>query len=112
MNSETSNLFTDLPEHANEELFTTLLANPHCRIERIVSYGQGSPDGFWYDQAWDEWVLLLKGSATLDLNGRMVNLTHGDHLLIPAGLRHRVSKTDPDQPTVWLAIHLETLTKP
>jgi cupin 2 domain-containing protein len=111
MNPETSNLFADLPEHATEELFTILLDNPYCRIERIVSYGQSSPDGFWYDQAWDEWVLLLKGSAELDLNGRMVNLTPGDHLLIPAGLRHRVCKTEPDQPTVWLAIHLEKATK-
>ncbi|MGV0999570.1 MAG: cupin domain-containing protein [Fluviibacter sp.] len=106
MNTQ-SNLFADLPECASEELFTTLLENPHCRIERIVSYGQCSPDGFWYDQAWDEWVLLLKGSAALDLNGRMVNLTPGDHLLIPAGLRHRLCKTDPSQPTVWLAIHLD-----
>ena len=112
MNPDTSNLFADLPEHADEELFTTLLANPHCRIERIVSYGQASPEGFWYNQKEDEWVLLLQGSAELDLNGLMVNLTPGDHLLIPAGLRHRISKTASDQPTVWLAIHLETLTKP
>ncbi len=107
MNSETSNLFADLPEHADEELFTTLLANPHCRIERIVSYGQASPEGFWYNQPQDEWILLLQGSAELDLDGRIVRLKAGDHLLIPAGLRHRVSKTDFNQPTVWLAIHLE-----
>ncbi len=112
MNSETSNLFADLPEHADEELFTTLLANPHCRIERIVSFGQASPEDFWYNQPEDEWVLLLQGSAELDLDGRIVRLKPGDHVLIPAGLRHRVCKTDPDQPTVWLAIHLETLTKP
>jgi cupin 2 domain-containing protein len=107
MNPNTSNLFADLPEHADEELFTTLLAYQHCRIERIVSYGQGSPEGFWYNQPEDEWVLLLKGSATLDLNGRMVNLTPGDHLLIPAGLRHRVVKTDLEEPTIWLAVHLD-----
>ena len=107
MNPETSNLFVDLPEHAEEEVFTTLLANPHCRIERIVSYGQGSPEGFWYNQPQDEWVLLLQGSADLNLDGRIVRLKPGDHLLIPAGLRHRVSNTDSDQPTVWLAIHLE-----
>jgi cupin 2 domain-containing protein len=101
------NLFTDVPGQSSQELFTTLLDNPHCRIERIVSYGQASPDGFWYDQAWDEWVLLLKGSAELDLNGHLVNLTPGDHLLIPAGLRHRVCKTDSVQPTVWLAIHID-----
>lgn len=107
MNPEMFNLFADLPEHADEELFTTLLANPHCRIERIVSYGQASPEDFWYNQPQDEWVLLLQGLAELDLNGRIVRLNPGDHLLIPACLPHRVSKTDSDQPTVWLAIHLE-----
>ena len=74
-------------------------------------HGQASPEGFWYDQSWDEWVLLLKGSAELDLNGLIATLTPGDHLLIPAGLRHRVCKTDSDQPTIWLAIHIDTTTK-
>lgn len=106
MNTQ-NNLFAGLPEHADEELFSTLLANPHCRIERIVSYGQASPEGFWYDQDWDEWVLLLQGSAELDLDGRILELKPGDHLMIPAGFRHRVNKTDSDQPTVWVAVYLE-----
>ena len=101
-----SNLYADLPKQSGHELFTTLVDNPNCRIERIVSYGQGSPEGFWYDQAWDEWVLLLSGSAELDLDGRRVMLTSGDHQLIPAGLRHRVIKTDLEEPTIWLAVHL------
>ena len=78
------------------------------RIERIVSYGQSSPEGFWYDQAWDEWVLLIQGSAELDLGEQCISLKPGDHLLIPAGQKHRVSKTDPDQPTIWLAAHFDT----
>jgi len=106
-----ANLFADIPDNAPDELFTTLLQNPQCRIERIVSYGQASPEGFWYDQPQDEWVLLLQGSAELDLDGRIVRLTPGDHLLIPAGLRHRVCKTDCNEPTIWLAIHFETATK-
>ena len=101
-----TNLYTGLPKQSGKELFTTLLDNPNCRVERIVSYGQTSPDGFWYDQAWDEWVLLLSGAAELDLDGHSVSLTPGDHLLIPAGLRHRVIRTDPDVPTIWLAVHL------
>lgn len=100
------NLYSDIPEHAQEELFTTLLDNPHCRIEKIVSYGQASQKCFWYNQTWDEWVLLLKGSAELDLDGNVVMLTPGDHLLIPRGLRHRVLKTDVEEPTIWLAVHL------
>lgn len=101
-----ANLFADIPEQASQELFSTLLDNPRCRIERIVSYGQNSPHGFWYDQGWDEWVLLIQGSAALDVEGQMVKLVPGDHLLIKAGQKHRVTHTDQNQPTVWLAIHL------
>ena len=100
-----SNLFADLPKHADQEWFTTLLEKPHCRIERIVSYGQSSPDGFWYDQPQDEWVLLMSGEAELDVQGERVFLSPGDHLLIQAGVKHRVVRTSADVPTVWLAVH-------
>ena len=100
-----ANLFADIPEQSSQELFSTLLDHPHCRIERIVSYGQSSPDGFWYNQTWDEWVLLLQGSSELDVEGKMVKLVPGDHLLIKSGQKHRVTQTDQNQPTVWLAIH-------
>jgi cupin 2 domain-containing protein len=106
-----TNLFSDLPEQAEEEIFTTLLQRPECRVERIVSYGQSSPEGFWFDQAWDEWVLLIQGSAELDVEGQTVKLVPGDHLLIRAGQKHRLTYTDQNQPTVWLAIHLNELTK-
>lgn len=106
-----TNLFEDVPEHLAEEWFTTLLERPGCRIERIVSCGQRSPEGFWYDQAWDEWVLLLRGSADIDLVERTVALTPGDHLLIPAGQKHRVTRTAPGQATIWLAIHLNAPAK-
>ena len=106
-----ANLFADIPEQASQELFSTLLDNPHCRIERIVSYGQSSPDGFWYDQNWDEWVLLLQGCAGLDVEGQKVKLVPGDHVLIKAGQKHRISHTDQNQPTIWLAIHLNEPTK-
>ncbi len=75
------------------------------RIERIVSYGQCSPEGFWYDQDENEWVLLLDGSATLSFEeGDPVDLKPGDHLNIPAGTRHRVEKTEQNGRTVWLAV--------
>ena len=101
-----ANLFAGFPEHADYELFTTLLEHPRCRIERIVSYGQASPEGFWYDQDWDEWVLLVRGSAELDLSGEIYTLQPGDHLLIKAGVRHRVKSTSTIETTVWLAVHL------
>lgn len=43
-------IFTELPCDLPEKLFTTLLQAPGIHIERIVSQGQCSPDGFWYDQ--------------------------------------------------------------
>jgi len=97
--------FENIPEDAPEELFTELLKLNSVRIERIVSFGQSSPDGFWYDQEENEWVLLLEGSATLGFeDGSTLNLGPGDHLNIPAGQRHRVEKTDPNSRTVWLAV--------
>ena len=100
------NIFSGIPRSSQEELFGDLLETPHCQIERIVSFGQASPEGFWYNQAWDEWVLLIQGTAELDLAGKTVALVPGDHLLIPAGCRHRVNRTDHEQPTIWLAIHI------
>lgn len=104
------NLFTHLPPSSPDELFATLLEAPGLQIERIVSYGQASPEGFWYEQPQGEWVVLLKGSATLRFEDRVVELTPGDWLDIPAHTRHRVDATATDQPTVWLAVHYEKTT--
>lgn len=102
------NLFENIPESAPEELFTELLASGGVRIERIVSYGQASPGGFWYEQEENEWVLLLEGSATLGFDdGSTVDLKAGDCVNIPAGKRHRVEKTDPTRKTIWLAVFYE-----
>lgn len=99
------NLFENIPENAPEELVTELLKAGDVRIERIVSSGQASPEGFWYDQSENEWVLLLKGFATLSFEeGGAIDLKPGDFLNIPAGQRHRVEKTDSDNRTVWLAV--------
>jgi cupin 2 domain-containing protein len=100
------NLFACLPDARAGECFDTLLAAPSCRIERIVSLGQATPPGQWYDQDWDEWVVLLKGAAGLLIEGRAVRaLAPGDWLLLPAHCRHRVEWTAADQETVWLAVH-------
>jgi cupin 2 domain-containing protein len=100
----TLNLFTDIPTKVPAELCTTLLTAPGVRIERIVSRGQASPEGFWYDQTQDEWVVVLKGAARLRFEDGELELTPGDFVNIPAGKRHRVEWTMPDEPTVWLAV--------
>lgn len=88
------------------EATETLAAGPGVRIERIVSMGHASPDGFWYDQAEAEWVMIVSGRARLQIAGQdgAIDMGLGDTLLIPAHCRHRVAWTDPKQPTVWLAV--------
>jgi len=77
---------------------------PNVRIERIVSTGHTSPEGFWYDQAEHEWVTVLSGRAKLRYeDGLEVELGPGDAASIPAHTRHRVEWTSPNAPTVWLA---------
>jgi cupin 2 domain-containing protein len=101
------NIFEHVPEQLAEEQLTELVAAPGLRIERIVSTGQASPAGSWYDQDQAEWVLLLAGSAGLLVEGEAEPrvLGRGDHVLIPARVRHRVAWTDPEQPTIWLAVY-------
>jgi len=101
------NLFDDLPCQADEELFTELLSRRGVRIERIVSTGQSTPAGEPCNQEFDEWVLLVSGSAGLWIEGDGERELHpGDYILIPAHRSHRVTWTAKDEPTVWVAIHL------
>ena len=89
-----------------DELFTDLIPDRGVKIERIVSSGQSTPPGRWYDQPRDEWVALLQGEATLQFeDGVDVTLHPGDHLLIPAHRRHRVARTSDFPPCIWLAVH-------
>ena len=103
------NIFAQVPRQAPAEEVTELVKAGAVRIERIVSTGQASPPGFWYDQPWTEWVLLLAGAAGLLFEDEPTPrpLKAGDYLLIPAGQRHRVEWTDATQPTVWLAVHYD-----
>jgi cupin 2 domain-containing protein len=101
------NLYAALPLGRDAELSETLVQGKGVRIERIVSTGQASAEGFWYDQAEDEFVLLLAGSATLrfEHDDLYLDLKPGDWIEIPAHVRHRVERTDSHAPTVWLAVH-------
>ena len=105
--SELSNLLADMPDHLPQELVQTLLDADHVRIERIVSRGHASPEGFWYDQDQAEWVLVVSGSARLRFEdeGQPRELRAGSYVNIAAHRRHRVEWTDPMEPTVWLAVY-------
>lgn len=103
-----NNIFSPIPDSSSGEKFETLLESHGIKIERIISTGQATPPGEWYDQPDDEWVLLLSGSAGLLIEGDSEPLTlqSGDYLLLPARCRHRVEWTNSKEPTVWLACHI------
>jgi cupin 2 domain-containing protein len=98
------NLFSDIPESLPDELTTVLHEGHGGRVERIVSLGHRSPDGFWYDQPEEEWVMVLKGAARLEFERGFVEMREGDWITIPAHRKHRVAWTTADEPTVWLAV--------
>ena len=84
------------------ELIETLSRGEGLRIERIVSTGQATPEGEWYDQENDEFVLLVAGAARVLIAGEAQEreLRPGDWLLLPAHCRHRVTWTESDPSTI------------
>ena len=107
MTGAPANLFAGLAASDREERMAALLTAPGLRIERIVSLGQASAPGFWYDQDEAEWVVVLEGAARLSVAGEPSPrlLRRGDFVHLPAHARHRVEWTDPAVPTVWLAVY-------
>lgn len=102
-------LTTTLPPGGAEERVDRLLERRGLRIERIVSTGQASPPGFWYDQSEDEFVVLIAGGARLsfETGDVVLDLAPGDWVEIPAHARHRVEATQAEPATVWLAVHFQ-----
>jgi cupin 2 domain-containing protein len=96
------NLYEDSAAPAAGERFDTLLAHRNLVVERIVSSKDTRPAEFVQDQ--DEWVLLARGTATLEVAGVAKALQAGDHLFLPAGTPHTV--TSVSDGAIWLAIHL------
>lgn len=105
------NLFAHLPQTSlPKELLEELINGREFKVVRIVSTGHTAPASGWYNQDMHEWVILLQGAATISFDdGREAKLSPGDYLMIPAHCKHRVSWTQPDAPTVWLAIYYRPL---
>ena len=103
----TANITTDLPQPAAEEDVRILATGETSRIERIVSHGHASPEGFWYEQEMAEWVMVVSGSAGLQFEDEAEPrvLKAGDYVDIPAHRRHRLAWTDAKVPTVRLVVH-------
>lgn len=101
------NFFSQKPGNLPKEIIEVVLQTGSFRLERIISTGQATPEGEWYDQDTREWVLLLTGGAGLLLENdpQVIIMKPGDYINIPAHRRHRVEWTDPSRPTIWLALH-------
>ena len=99
------NIYKQIPDDLSEEIYELLVQGSHVKIERIISMGHKSPETGWYDQEQNEWVLVLKGEASIAFeNEAVVNLEQGDYINIPAHKKHRVISTSPKSETIWLAI--------
>lgn len=88
-----------------KELIEILAESKNVRIERIISSGQISPEGFLYDQDEDEFVVLIQGEAVLSFeDNTSVRLKVGDTIIIPAHKKHKVDFTSKNPPCIWLCI--------
>jgi cupin 2 domain-containing protein len=103
-----NNIFANLPFTAQPgEIIESLLQTSQFTLKRLISTGQSTPENEWYDQAEDEWCILLTGNAALRFEGQpeLVELNPGDYLHIPAHKRHQLAWTKAGEATVWLALH-------
>ena len=101
-----NNIYSAIPANLGQEVFERLAGSTRVTIERILSKGQQSPSSGWYDQEKNEWVIVLKGKAVLAFeNQEDVYLNEGDYINIPPHKKHKVTWTDPDSETIWLAVH-------
>jgi len=100
------NIFEDIPERLQEELFEDIIVSQNIKIQRIVSDGHTTKKGSWYESSQNEWVIIIQGNATItfeDENDTILNV--GEYINIPMFKKHRVSSTSKDEKTIWLAIH-------
>ncbi|RJG42031.1 cupin domain-containing protein [Motilimonas pumila] len=101
-----ANIFADIPADLTQEVLQDIVVSDQVKIERIISKGHVSPAKGWYDCPQPEWVIVLQGQGTLLFeDGREVVLKVGDYINIPAHMRHKVSQTDREGITIWLAIY-------
>jgi cupin 2 domain-containing protein len=100
------NIFT-CPETGDaQELFDVIATMVDARIEKIITWKPYSCPGKWYDQDKDEWVILLRGNAQIEIGDQgLIELSSGDYIFLPAHCLHRVTRTSTDPGCIWLAVH-------
>ena len=100
------NIYELSQEVSQSEKFEQIISGKNIQIERIISTGQTTTSGQWYDQTTDEWVILLQGEAELAYaDYTKIKLKAGDYLLILAHTKHRVEYTSVEPACIWLAVH-------
>lgn len=95
-----NNLYNTQIPVENSEIFTPLFQNQRIKIESIRSWLK--TPGEIYDQTEDEWVVLLIGEASLQINEQRLNMRAGDYCFIPCHTRHQVLSTSSD--ALWLGV--------
>lgn len=98
------NLLKD-QEPGEEEISNDLFANAHTRIVRIVSPAGFSSQEFIQEE--DEWVVLLQGSAKLEIEGEEYALNQGEGCLLKSGIAHKILHTSESPLCIWLAVHMQ-----
>ena len=105
MKKTETNFFSKIPElQPGMEEIENILRHGNVRIERITGSGAVSPDGFWFDQDENEWVMLLQGDAVIEFtDGTKTQMTAGSYISLPAHEKHRLVYTSSDPACIWLA---------
>ena len=100
-----NNIFNNIPDNMESELFEQIVNSDNVKIERIISKGHHSPESGWYDQEQNEWVMVLTGEAVLSfIGGSDISMKKGDYITIPAHKKHKVKSTAANVETIWLAV--------
>ena len=81
-----------------------LLADRGVTVEHILSGELELPVEYFQDD--DEWVTVVEGEATLDVDGETIEMTAGAWVFLPRRTPHRLLEVRPG--TRWLAVHIGT----
>lgn len=84
----------------NAEHFATLHQNKSIKIQAIRSHLL--QPGEHYNQAQDEWVLLIRGRAQLRVDEKVIDLEEGESFFLPKHTPHQVLFTSED--ALWLGV--------
>lgn len=95
------NIFDKLDFSEDSEIEETIFENDKVKIIRICSLDQATD---FYDQDQLEIVKIVKGRASLEIEGEVLDLKEGDILPIHSHQIHRVQSQDH---AVWLCIFLK-----